>query len=197
MPRIASTDAYSEKAEALARQYESVSFEDVHGDILDLLPPSPARALDIGAGTGRDAAALFARGYQVTAVEPTPEFRAIGQSLHENATIAWIDDMLPELSAVRGTFDFILISAVWMHLNAEQRAHAMARVAALLREDGLLVVSLRHGPIPEGRIMFEVTVAETVALAEAHSLTKIFSGTRPGRLDQPGVWWDRLAFRAT
>jgi hypothetical protein len=86
---------------------------------------------------------------------------------------------------------------VWMHLNAEQRAHAMARVAALLREDGLLVVSLRHGPIPEGRIMFEVTVAETVALAEAHSLTKIFSGTRPGRLDQPGVWWDRLAFRAT
>lgn len=195
MTRIASTAPYSEKADALARQYESVSFEDVHGDVLDLLPPPPADALDIGAGTGRDAAALAARGYRVTAVEPTPEFRAIGRKLHGDTAIAWIDDALPNLQDVPGRFDLILLSGVWMHLAVEERTRAMARVAPMLRAKGVMVLSLRHGPIPPGRIMFEVTPAETIALAAAQGLETIYSGERPGRLDQPGVWWDRLAFR--
>jgi SAM-dependent methyltransferase len=195
MKPIASTVAYGEKAEALAQQYESVSFEDVHGDILDLLPPPPARALDIGAGTGRDAAALAARGYRVTAVEPTAEFRAIGGRLHANTAIDWIDDGLPDLATVQGAFDLILLSAVWMHLDIQQRQNAMERVSGMLRANGVMVLSLRHGPIPEGRIMFEVTAAETVALAQARGLHTLYSGTRPGRFDQPGVWWDRLAFR--
>jgi len=194
MKRPSSTLAYSEKAEALARQYEAMDFEEVHGDVLELLPPPPAKALDIGAGTGRDAAALAARGYRVTAVEPTPEFRAIGRSLHEDTGLVWIDDALPELSTVPGTFDFILLSAVWMHLDTEQRAQAMARVTQLLRGNGVIVVSLRRGPVPEGRIMFDVSVAETVALAEAHGLRTIYSGERPARSNQPGVWWARLAF---
>jgi len=195
MKPIASTLAYSEKAEALAKQYESVSFEDVHGDVLDLLPLPPARALDIGAGTGRDAAALAARGYEVTAIEPTPEFRAIGRKLHAGAAIAWIDDVLPALPNVPGSFDLILLSAVWMHLAVEERAAAMTRVAAMLQPDGVMVLSLRHGPIPEGRILFEVTAEETVALAEAHGLRTLHHGERPNQFGQPGVWWSRLAFR--
>lgn len=195
MTRIASTIPYSEKADALAQRYESVGFEDVHGDVLALLPPPPARALDIGAGTGRDAAALVARGYQVTAVEPTPEFRAIARKLHKDAAIAWLDDALPDLPTIEGRFDLILLSAVWMHLDAAQRARAMVRVAGMLRDNGVMVLSLRHGPIPEGRIMFEVTPDETTALASAQGLETIHAERRDGRLDQPGVWWDRLAFR--
>lgn len=164
MKRIASIAQYSEQAEALARQYESVSFEDAHGDVLGLLPPPPACALDIGAGTGRDAAALAARGYRVTAIEPTPEFRAIGRSLHADAAIDWMDDMLPDLPTVAGTFDLILLSAVWMHLTSPERERAMARVAGLLRGNGVMVLSLRHGPVPQGRVLYEVTAAETVAL---------------------------------
>jgi SAM-dependent methyltransferase len=195
MKPIASTAAYSEKAEVLAQQYESVSFEDVHGDVLALLPQPPARALDVGAGTGRDAAALAARGYQVAAVEPTAEFRAIGQRLHASAAIDWIDDGLPDLASVPGTFDLILLSAVWMHLDIPQRQQAMARVTGLLRDNGVMVLSLRHGPIPPGRLLFEVTAEETIALAKANGLQKLYSGKRPGQFNQPGVWWDRLAFR--
>lgn len=194
MKRIPSTEAYSEKAEALAKQYESIGFEDVHGDVLELLPRPPARALDIGAGTGRDAAALAARGYRVVAVEPTPEFRAIGQSLHETAPIDWLDDALPDLSAVSGDFDLVLLSAVWMHLSAAERTTAMARVAKLLRPVGVMVLSIRHGPIPEGRVMYEVTADETVALAQSYGLRTLYRDTRPGQFNQPGVWWDRLAF---
>ncbi|MFX5622495.1 class I SAM-dependent methyltransferase, partial [Acinetobacter baumannii] len=76
-----STDGYAENAAALTVQYESITFDDVHRDILHLVPAAPSSAIDIGAGTGRDAAALAARGHQVLAVEPTVELLAEAQRL--------------------------------------------------------------------------------------------------------------------
>ena len=37
----------------------------------------------------------------------------------------------------------------------------MGRVAGLLRPGGLMTLLLRHGPVPQGRRMFEVSAAET------------------------------------
>lgn len=80
------TQGYGETADLLVTQYESRTFADVHRGVLPLLPAAPARALDIGAGTGRDAAALAALGHTVLAVEPTPAMRAHGQDrAHEAA----------------------------------------------------------------------------------------------------------------
>ena len=42
----------------------------------------------------------------------------------------------------------------------------MVNVAALVGPLGLLVMTLRHGPVPSGRIMFAVSAEETIALAE-------------------------------
>ena len=81
------TDGYAENAAALAEQYERLTFEDVHRDMLALFPVEPGRVLDVGAGTGRDAAALSARGHRVTAVEPTRELREHGQRAHARAGI--------------------------------------------------------------------------------------------------------------
>ncbi|WP_204324597.1 class I SAM-dependent methyltransferase, partial [Stenotrophomonas maltophilia] len=66
--------------------------------ILHLVPAAPVRAIDIGAGTGRDAAALAARGHRVLAVEPTAELLAEARRLHPSALIEWLDDGLPELA---------------------------------------------------------------------------------------------------
>ncbi|MFH8882192.1 hypothetical protein [Streptomyces californicus] len=59
-----STAGYAEAADALAVQYEQVTFDEVHRDVLHLLPAASARVLDVGAGTGRDATAPAARGYR-------------------------------------------------------------------------------------------------------------------------------------
>ncbi len=91
------TEGYAGEAESLVRQYESLSFADVHRHIMHLLPEPPARVLDIGAGTGRDAAGFAGLGYFVTAVEPTAELRLRAQQLHPSPNIAWLDDSLPEL----------------------------------------------------------------------------------------------------
>lgn len=195
--RASGTEGYAETADALVKQYESIGFADVHGDMLHLLPSTPCRALDIGAGTGRDAAALAERGHQVTAVEPTAELRTHGQRLHRDAAIEWIDDSLPDLARIapKGErFDLILLSAVWMHLDVEQRRRAMRRVGELVVPGGVVLLSLRHGPVPEGRRMFEVSGEETTTLAAEFGLRLQHRVERPAVLRQPGVTWTHLAF---
>ncbi|WP_018684644.1 class I SAM-dependent methyltransferase [Actinokineospora enzanensis] len=189
--QVASAAGYVEAAVSLARQYENVTFESVHAPILPWLPAAPGRALDIGAGTGRDAAALAARGHAVTAVEPTREFREIGRSLHGTA-IEWLDDSLPELGAIQGRFDLILLSAVWMHLADFERLAAMGRLATLLAPGGRVILTLRHGPVPPGRRMFDVSVAETIALAEPLGLRAIHHSETADIQGRRDVWWTSL-----
>ena len=190
---------YESEADALAVRYESRSFEAVHPHLLALLPPAPAAVIDIGAGTGRDAGWLAARGFTVTAVEPTAAMRAHGERLHPSPAIHWIDDHLPELARVvppAGGFAVILLTAVWMHLDARQRAAAMPRVGAIAAPKALLAITLRHGPVPGGRRMFDVAAAETVALAgEAGFDCLSVTEGDDGNTQQPGVTWDRLVFR--
>ncbi|MFI8194684.1 class I SAM-dependent methyltransferase [Streptomyces sp. NPDC085946] len=195
MARLPGTAGYGEDAEALTRQYEEVAFEEIHGDLLPWLPSTPGRVVDIGAGSGRDAAALAARGYEVVAVEPTAELRRIGQRLHPDAAIVWVDDALPFLAGLCGPFDLVLLSAVWMHLDELERVDAMRRVAELTTPAGCVAISLRHGPPPAGRRMFAVSAAETVALAEQFGLFAVHRGEGPDRLSRANVHWSKLVFR--
>ncbi|HUN42644.1 MAG TPA: class I SAM-dependent methyltransferase [Acetobacteraceae bacterium] len=192
------TEGYADEAETLVRQYESIAFADVHRAVLALMPSPPADVVDIGAGTGRDAAGLAALGYRVTAVEPTAALRRHAMALHDSPDIAWVDDSLPELSVLsaRGeTYDIVMLTAVWMHLDHEQRQRAMLRVAALVRPDGVMMLSLRHGPVPAGRRMFEVSPSETIGLAQHHGLQCIqHLPSQDSLLRRPDVTWDRLAF---
>ncbi|MGE0743299.1 MAG: class I SAM-dependent methyltransferase [Hyphomonadaceae bacterium] len=191
---IPGTQGYEQEAPELLKRYEAMPFEQAHPGPLDLIPPSCVRVLDIGAGTGRDAAWFAARGDEVTAVEPTPAMREGAMALHPEANIEWIDDSLPELVSVRGrVFDLVWISAVWMHFDSADRARMMSVVAPLVAPGGVLMISLRRGPVPEGRRMFEVPPAETQAAAQAAGLVCAQMHSAASTYAR-GVFWDRLWF---
>jgi len=88
---------YGQNVSDASRRYESVAAETVHGWLVDLLPNARALVLDVGAGTGRDAAWLASRGLEVVAVEPSDAMRAEAQRLHPSPSIRWISDPLPGL----------------------------------------------------------------------------------------------------
>lgn len=196
--RVGGTEGYAEEADALVAQYESLRFADLHKHVLHLVPAAPCRVLDIGAGTGRDAAAFAAMGHAVVAVEPTAELRAKAAALHPSPRIEWLDDGLPELARLAGRggrFDVVMLTAVWMHLDAGQRARAMPRVARLVRGGGVAIFSLRHGPVPPGRRMFDVSAEETAALAAAAGMgLALRLDGQADTFGRPGVGWTRLAF---
>ncbi|MFB7646223.1 hypothetical protein ACFC0S_25530 [Streptomyces sp. NPDC056084] len=86
-------------------------------------------------------------------------------------------------------FDLILLTAVWMHLDAQQRSLAMGAVAQMLLPQGRVVLSLRHGPVPAGRRMFDVSADETVELARGQGLHVVHLSERADLHGRQGVHW--------
>jgi len=194
------TDGYASEVDELFARYESLAPENVHRAVLHLMPSTPARVLDIGAGTGRDAAWFAAQGHQVVAVEPTDAMRLRAMDLHPSPRITWIDDGLPELSVLRSRrerFELIMMTAVFMHLDERERARAIPHIASLLASGSRLIMRLRHGPVPTGRRMFEVNAEEMVALASPLGLRLAFEhrgGPIAAQAHAAGVTWTTLAF---
>ena len=195
---VPGTAGYGANASALASQYESITFAEVYRDLIHLFPAQPATVVDIGAGSGRDAAALARCGHQVVAVEPTLELRREGQRLHGALPIDWMDDHLPALNVLRQSkrqFDVVLLTAVWMHLEPQERAVAMEAIAELAAVNGQVFMSLRHGPIPEGRVMSDVSAGDTVRLAARHGLLCHLQVEREDMLGREDIRWSFLALR--
>ena len=196
---VSGTESYASEADELFARYEGLAPEDVHRAVLHLLPSAPARVLDIGAGTGRDAAWFAAQGHQVVAVEPTDALRLRAMTLHPSPDITWIDDALPELAILRSRddqFDLIMMTAVLMHLDASERARATPNVARLLAPKGLLIMRLRHGPVPPGRRMFDLAAEDVTALAAPLGLRSVFEhhgGSLGLQNYSSGVTWTTLA----
>lgn len=129
----------------LAASYEAIDPEQLNSWFADLLPAAPSLVLDVGAGTGQDAAWLAGKGHSVIAVEPSSGMRYQAEARHAGAGITWIEDQLPALaSTYRRGLAFILLSGVWHHALTE-RERAMRKLLGL-RAGGILAVSLRHGP---------------------------------------------------
>ena len=201
MDGVPGAQGYDAQADTLIERYEAIPFEVGHAAILDLIPKEPSDILDIGAGTGRDAAYFAGIGHRVTAVEPTDAFRTYAEANHPSPNIVWVDDALPHLTALddqSACFDFVSLTAVWMHLDEAERTQGMAVLSRLLRPSGIVVLSLRHGPVPAGRVMYDVSAEETILLAGHHSLTAI-QQVHTESIQEPnksaGVTWSRLAFR--
>ena len=194
------TDPYSKKALHFFNQYQQLAFEDVHQSWLAQLPQNPGSALDVGAGSGRDAAALAARGWHVLAVEPASELRQLGENATRRLAVEWGEDHLPELnhvSAFDHRFDLILVSAVWMHLAPFQRDTAFRVLTDLLSPGGILVITLRHGPGDGERVFYETDRDELETLAESHSLASLPVAQRneTDRMGRSEVAWETVVFQ--
>lgn len=188
---------YRGEAHALLATYEAVSFDTVHADLLSLLPDRPGRALDVGAGSGRDAGWLARRGWRVLAVEPSEPLLQAAQKLHRSELIEWRSDRLPELRSLDGDdgFDLILASAVWMHLPEAQQSPAFDRLASFMRDAAILNITVRMGPAAPERGFFHVDPERLKWRATAIGLRHVSETTSLDSLGREEVSWLSLIFR--
>lgn len=125
--------------------------EDIDGEarLADVLAPRRARILDAGAGMGRVASALQARGHDVLAAEPDPVLVAESQRRWPDLPVV-AKDILELDVAVEGTFDLIVMVGNVMVLLAEgTEVRALSTLRRLLRPEGRVLVGfhLRGGPV--------------------------------------------------
>lgn len=185
---------YDRHAVELADSYEGISFENTHPALAEILVgKAPMRVLDIGAGTGRDAAAIALVGHHVVAVEPSANMLKLAQTLHQDTRIEWLSDALPGLNKVQGgPFDIVMLSAVWMHIPPSERAQAFRRISALITPTGKIYISLRMGPGDPARGIWPVNSDEVDGLAATQGLTVINLGAQPDLLGRGEVYWETL-----
>ena len=185
--------AYNAVAPRLFDGYERILFGSVHQQVVDLLPESSSNVLDVGAGSGRDAAWFAEQGHSVVAVEPSSEMREPGRSRHKSSRIRWLDDQLPALKKVlrtKSSFDLVWVSAVWHHLPASQRNRAFRKLVSVLSPGGSMMISLRQGPPAPGRPMEPATSAEIEGLARRYGLQVIRVAKSADASRRKGVSWE-------
>lgn len=188
---------YDANAGRLATVYEAVPSTPTREWLSDLLPPPPALVVDVGAGTGRDAGAFAAAGYDVVAVEPSPGMRAEAERRHASPRIRWLPDSLPGLAAISRlglAADLVSLSAVWQHVAPPDRPRAFRKLVGLLRSGGLLALTLRHGP-DDGRGGHPVGLAEVEALARDHGMQVLRAVGATDCQGRPGVSWTSVVLR--
>ena len=171
----------------------------MHAALADYVPSGAGLlALDVGAGSGRDAAWLAALGYEVIAAERAAAMLTEARRRHPDPRIRWIDDRLPDLHEILRlglAFDLILLSAVWMHVQPAARVRAFRKLATLLKPGGVILMSLRTGPSEPGRIMWPAPPGEIEALARAHGLAVLCTKSSSDQLDRPDEQWTAMCLR--
>ncbi len=112
---------------------------------------SPGRAIDLGAGEGRNAMWLAARGWRVTAVDFSSIAleKARRLAVERGLTVEWIGADLRRYTPRARAFDLVLV--IYMHPLPPERGALMHLAAGALAAGGTLLVvghdrtNLEHG----------------------------------------------------
>lgn len=158
---------FNDNAEALKAQYNALDRAKVHEDLIRHLPRTPGlRMLDVGAGSGADAALFAGMGHEVVAVEPAEKLRKLGEATFGDGKITWISDTLPGLASVGAEkFDVVYAMGTIQYLDTADRAKAFNRMASSLKDGGLMEISY---PSPASReYQFSIPAGEVESLVRA------------------------------
>lgn len=189
--------SYDSESTKYFDDYSKLYFSNVHRQLIKFLPTNTdAKVLDIGCGSGRDALSLARRGYHVTAVEPSNKMLALAQKKNNHQNITWINDCLPSLLALNNnTYDFVLMSAVWMHIAPYEREISLKRIGDLLKQGKHLAITLRIGTPDTTRIMYPVSVEELLRQSDKFNLKPIYiSRETKDSLSRKEIIWKKIVF---
>jgi SAM-dependent methyltransferase len=187
---------YRERAAELAARYETA--RPRLAERLAARLRSGARALDVGAGSGRDLAYLLSQGFDAYGVEPSPAILSEAVRRHPELAGRIAEGHLPDLGApFGGRFEGVLLSAVLMHVPREELPRAAASLASLLEPGGYLLSSVaarRPGLDAEhrderGRLFVPIDAAEIQALFGAAGLAVVDVAKTADDFGRPGYEW--------
>lgn len=150
---------YERNAGRITDGYETVDLTATLSRVCAHLPAG-ARVLEIGCGSGRDAARLLAEGFDVTAVDGSPAMAQRAGRLHpELAGRIRLVRLPAALPFADAAFEAVLSFATIMHLPEHDIPGLLAECRRVLTAAGTLAVSVptaradldAHGFDPRGR----------------------------------------------
>ena len=186
---------YQKNADLFVEGTVSVDMHDARMRFLRMLPPH-AYILDFGCGSGRDAKAFLDQGYQVDAVDGSPELCCMASELIGKP----VKQMLFDDLSVSNQYDGIWACASILHLPRRNLVDVLPKISNALKTDGVLYASFKYGSyegMRDGRYFTDFTEESLGNLMdEVPSLlivdTWITDDVRPEREER---WINTLARR--
>lgn len=169
-----------------------IDFDGYMSMVLRLLPPPPARVLDVGCGPGMGAKRLVERGYGVTGVDYNERAVAYGRLLVPEAAFVLGDlRALDGLPGLDGAYDAAICVEVLEHVPPDDLRPVLRGIRARLRPQGVLVLTTpsprmsvnvwdhRRLHLDEITGLLEESGLKVVRVLFQHRLSPLFS---------PAVW---------
>ncbi len=176
------TSYYDRNANAFIATTRDADMSEARGRFLVAVPSrpeGPARILDAGSGSGRDALAFRLSGHDVAAFDASPAMVAATQAHASVLTrLMQFEDF-----AWEHPFEGIWACASLLHVAEADLAGVIDRLAANLVPGGALYLSFKRGTgerMKDGRRFTDMT---------AESLAALLDGC--GAFSQPTVWESR------
>lgn len=176
------TEFYDANARAFISTTRDVDMSDIQRRFLAALPivdGKPARILDAGSGSGRDALAFRLLGHKVEAFDASPAMVAATQQ-HAGVPVR---QMRFENFVWEHPFEGIWACASLLHVAAEDLPAVINRLATHLTHGGALYLSFKLGTgerVKDGRRFTDLT---------EDSLATLLDGC--GAFGQPDIWQSR------
>ncbi len=191
-------DFYNENADKLAELYEIADMSEIHALLVRFLS-AKARILEIGCGSGRDAAFLVAKGYDVTAVEASAQMMEVAQHLYPELAGRITLASVPLRDSDRlfsRQFSAVVCIGTIIHVPDQYLFEFASQIRDLVVPDGILFLSgsIRNLPSQEnrdehGRLIIERVPEEIQLLFERlgfQLLTRVHNDDALGR---PAKWF--------
>lgn len=186
---------YQKNADLFVEGTVSADMHDAQMRFLRMLLPH-AYILDFGCGSGRDAKAFLDQGYQVDAVDGSPELCCMASELIGKP----VKQMLFDDLSVSNQYDGIWACASILHLPRRNLVDVLPKISNALKTDGVLYASFKYGSyegMRDGRYFTDFTEESLGNLMdEVPSLlivdTWITDDVRPEREER---WINTLARR--
>lgn len=131
----------------LIARYDSVDMSALHQLLAKYIRPN-SKIIDIGFGSGRDLAYLQSNGHDIYGIDPVEAF--VIQAQHRFTDVrehfrvgSFLSTDIP--SDWLNSFDSVISIAVWMHLKAHEHPKAINTIKALLKPNGIVVLSFSLG----------------------------------------------------
>lgn len=138
---------YENHSHDLIARYDSADMSELH-QLLAKHIPSKSKIIDIGFGSGRDLAFLRSNGHDIYGIDPVEAFVIQAQhrfrDIREHFRVgSFLSSDIP--SDWLNSFDSVISIAVWMHLKAHERPKAIDTIKALVKANGIVVLSFSLG----------------------------------------------------
>lgn len=188
---------YEQNATELSRRYETTALDTFHR-LLQQTCRAGARLLEIGCGSGRDAARAVADGFKVTALDGAENLLNEAARLHPELAGSLHHLLLPaKLPFADASFDGFFSVACLMHFNDNEIGQIISEAARVTAAGGSGLVSVPAGrnDIDAGGLdqhgrVFNVMPADSwVSLFRQHGFTAEPGPVEPDSLGRPGISW--------